>query len=100
MLFSVRWKGIQTRAEAALSPLSPGCGPRGVEHITPTQHEVMGAQRRAVPGWKSVFSHLAQLRMQRGLVRTGSLSSCSNLRISLSLRDCKMHPQIFAVKWS
>lgn len=27
VLFTVGWEDIQTRAEAALSPLTPGCGP-------------------------------------------------------------------------
>lgn len=72
-----------------------------------------GAQRRAVPRWTNVFSHLAQLRawcrMYRGLVSTGSLSSCSNLSICISLKAgafCKMQPLLevtpwaFPVKWS
>lgn len=58
VLFTVRWKDTKTRAEAALCPLTPGCGPRRTERIAPS-YVVMRAQRRAVP---SVFCHLAQLR--------------------------------------
>ena len=34
--FAVRWKDIQARAEATLSPLTPGCGPTSVQHIAPS----------------------------------------------------------------
>lgn len=104
VLFTGRWKDIQSRAETTPS-LTPGCGPRRVEHIAPIRY-VMGSAKM---GKCLLPLGTAQSMVQRGLVSTGGLSSCSALRICLSLRAgafCKMQPllevtpQAFSVKWS